>query len=647
MTSSPTALTGRFNNNSLYLTVPSNNEDDIGGTVKLATSPTSCFSCCNKDLSLREKVSTLSIVALDQTFKELAKLNLTVREKGFKRIFKHTTYDSVVLAYAKAVEQNNPAFIKNYIDTLISRISDSTRAVPQVRMYPAVAYDAPRANTLDNLMLAFNYFSADHTPEGPWEAVQTLQIYAVLAATPFIVSSVFEDLLHEHTPLRRLDYFYSVIICMAVGYGLLKGYQKYKPIPTEIRPLRNFTVEALKGNLEPLLGRDDVIRKIFLCWDSTRNIVRQHPLLVGPAGVGKTVIFMEIARRIAIGAVPDSMKGLFKNKIMFGGSSALLLPDQGGMQSADVLERFVQRTERYKEKIILGLDEIHSLLKEQSKQREVVKSLLDTSTRGYPFILSATTDFEYKQYIAGDPALARRFVVIYVKPLDKDQVILSLRELMRRQYPGISASEEVLAYLYESTEAIPTNFPNVPKQRQPEISVKILTQALSTISQKQEEPNSLFNLQSKQIILANLQSQYLTTLSEPTSQTNIAEKIKNISTQINDLELKVEEETKKLTKYKIINEEIASTQEKILDLASRIEKSNDRDRQELKAYFVFLYKYVLENLTKSKRDIEKELYIPTLGEELIKNQIGDFCLSISSANTSQKNSDTSSKDEEV
>lgn len=289
------------------------------------------------------------------------------------------------------------------------------------------------ARAIDNLMLAFDYFSANHQPNNAWEAMNQLQVYAGIIIGPILIAAVVDEVFDVY---RISDYHHYVTVGCLIGLVLtcvvaLKFYKTCRPIPQNIKPFRNYTVEVINGKINPLTGRDHIINSIFHAWASSSRTTRLHPLLVGEAGVGKTSIMMEVARRLATGDVPDSIKKKMRNMKLFGGPASLLLPSNPMFETDDKIDVFLRRIDPIKSNIILGLDEIHVFLNEEYGPRysEILKSMLDASFKGLPYLICATTKEEYQKHIAGDASRARRFHVVYVDPLLKEEVLLVLENL--------------------------------------------------------------------------------------------------------------------------------------------------------------------------------------------------------------------------
>ena len=472
--------------------------------------------------------------------------------------------------------------------------------------------------TLDNLLTAFSHFSTEHESENPWQAMQTLQIYTAFLMTPFLLSSSLEDLLKDKMPMSRLNAFLAILLLMTLVFTSMNLYQKYlQSLPTNIKPMRNFTQEASETRFDPLLARDDIIEQIFRCWAGSNRETRQHPLLVGPAGVGKSAILIEVARRIALGEVPKSLKKLLLNKKMYGGSAGLLLPSNPMFETEEKMERFIKRLEPYKNQIILAVDEVHVLFSAMYGDRcgELLKSILDTSVRGFPFFIGATTDKDYAKFIANDSARARRFYLIHVPPTNEAQTILIMREMARRHAQDMQIPDDIYKMTYQSTSS------KLSKYNQPDISKRILSSAISQIRLQQQSLPSAQKLNMKRSERDNLLSQYI---SQNRDEESYSSKLRTLEEDILTLEKACENEAENMQKLSIVQGQINQTQQKVLKLAGKLAgQSNNEFR--LKR-FAFLFHYLRPYFYAERQRLEKIIQIPSLNNPYIESIVDGFIL---------------------
>ena len=193
----------------------------------------------------------------------------------------------------------------------------------------------------------------------------------------------------------------------------------------------DFTKLAADGKLDPVIGRDDEIRRtIQVLSRRTKN----NPVLIGNPGVGKTAIVEGLAERIVSGDVPEN---LLKKKLLSLDMGAMMA---GAMFRGQFEGRFKAILKAVKDsdgQIILFIDELHTLVgagkgEGSMDAGNLLKPML---ARGELHCLGATTLDEYRQYIEKDPALARRFQPVYVEEPTVDDTISILRGL-KEKYDG-------------------------------------------------------------------------------------------------------------------------------------------------------------------------------------------------------------------
>ncbi len=193
----------------------------------------------------------------------------------------------------------------------------------------------------------------------------------------------------------------------------------------------DFTKLAADGKLDPVIGRDEEIRRtIQVLSRRTKN----NPVLIGNPGVGKTAIVEGLAERIVSGDVPEN---LLKKKLLSLDMGALMA---GAMFRGQFEGRFKAILKAVKDsdgQIILFIDELHTLVgagkgEGSMDAGNLIKPML---ARGELHCLGATTLDEYRQYIEKDPALARRFQPVYVDEPSVDDTISILRGL-KEKYEG-------------------------------------------------------------------------------------------------------------------------------------------------------------------------------------------------------------------
>src|SRR6266851_3084800 len=191
---------------------------------------------------------------------------------------------------------------------------------------------------------------------------------------------------------------------------------------------RDLTDLARKGKLDPVIGRDDEIRRtIQVLSRRTKN----NPVLIGEPGVGKTAIVEGLAQRIVSGDVPETLR----NKRLVGlDLGSMLAGAKYRGEFEDRLKSVLKEIESAQGQIILFIDELHTLVGAGAAEGAIDASnmLKPALARGDLRCVGATTLNEYKKYIERDAALERRFQQIYVGEPNVEDTIAILRGLKER-----------------------------------------------------------------------------------------------------------------------------------------------------------------------------------------------------------------------
>ena len=201
--------------------------------------------------------------------------------------------------------------------------------------------------------------------------------------------------------------------------------EKYQALD---RFTRNLTSEARRGKLDPVIGRDDEIRRVI---QVLSRRTKNNPVLIGDPGVGKTAIVEGLARRIVDGDVPEGLKS---RRLLALDIGALVAGSKYRGEFEDRLKAVLKEIDKSEGEIILFIDELHALVGAGAAEGAVDASnmLKPALARGELHAIGATTLDEYRKHVEKDAALERRFQPIMVHEPSVEDTISILRGLKER-----------------------------------------------------------------------------------------------------------------------------------------------------------------------------------------------------------------------
>ena len=320
----------------------------------------------------------------------------------------------------------------------------------------------------------------------------------------------------------------------------------------------NLTDLARKGKLDPVIGRDDEVRRII---QVLNRRTKNNPVLIGEPGVGKTAIIEGLAQRIVRGDVPESLKEV---KLISLDLGALVAGAKYRGEFEERLKAVLKEVEDSNGEIVMFIDELHTVVGAGSTEgsMDAGNLLKPMLARGVLRTIGATTINEYRKYIEKDPALERRFQPVMVDEPSVEDTISILRGLKEKYevHHGVRILDSAII------EAAKLSDRYITDRFLPDKAIDLIDEAASSLRIEIDSMPEEIDSMMRQKIQLEIEREAL----KKEDSDEARAKVEDISRQVSDLEGKIntmkaqwEQEKASITSEADIKDEINNVKNKI------------------------------------------------------------------------------------
>jgi ATP-dependent Clp protease ATP-binding subunit ClpB len=327
---------------------------------------------------------------------------------------------------------------------------------------------------------------------------------------------------------------------------------------------RDLTDAARKGKVDPVIGRDEEIRRVM---QVLSRRTKNNPVLIGEPGVGKTAIVEGIAQRIVRGDVPESLKN---KRLVALDMGALVAGAKYRGEFEDRLKAVLKEVEAAQGQIVLFIDEIHTIVGAGAAEgsMDAANLLKPALARGELRCIGATTLDEYKKRIEKDAALERRFQPVFVAPPTVEDTIAILRGLKERYevHHGIRIQDSALVAAATLSDRY------ISDRFLPDKAIDLVDEAASKIKMEVDSMPAEIDAVQRRLLQLQIEQEALKKERDPASKA----RLDDIKREIAELETQVGAMKAQWLKEKEIIEQVRKMTPMLEDLRAEAEQAQRR-----------------------------------------------------------------------